>query len=158
MMLTAAVTSAADADDPGGWTKAKWGMTEAELLAAFPGQAARLDPPDKNTGCRVVIKDFTLSGVNFQVYMMPDPDGRLSSVLLQPAKSDDQTDQLFQDLQNLLVQKYGRPWKTAEGNNAEIQWTFKTSTVTLARTRFPGFTTQLVHVRYAHKDPDLDKM
>jgi len=24
------------ADDPGGWTKAKWGMTEAEIKAAFP--------------------------------------------------------------------------------------------------------------------------
>jgi hypothetical protein len=24
------------ADDPGGWTKAKWGMTEDEVKAAFP--------------------------------------------------------------------------------------------------------------------------
>ncbi len=34
----------ADGDDPGGWTKAKWGMTVEQVISAFRGSRYRLIP------------------------------------------------------------------------------------------------------------------
>jgi hypothetical protein len=50
ILSIAAVASAQNpSDDPGGWTKAKWGMTESELKAAFP-QIAQVEDDDGSSG------------------------------------------------------------------------------------------------------------
>jgi len=44
LLATAAGLSAQNpADDPSGWTKAKWGMTKAQIQIAFP-DATQVDP------------------------------------------------------------------------------------------------------------------
>lgn len=35
------------ADDPGGWSNARWGMTSTQLLTSFGSEAVKLDPPIK---------------------------------------------------------------------------------------------------------------
>jgi hypothetical protein len=67
-------------------------------------------------------------------------------------------DYLFQELQNLLVEKYGRPWTSSEGHQTEIQWSLKTTTITLSRVKFPGISIQLLDLQYKKKSANLDKM
>jgi hypothetical protein len=42
--LTWIPATAADKDDPGGWTNARWGMTVKQVVAAFQGSKYRLVP------------------------------------------------------------------------------------------------------------------
>lgn len=158
LMLLAGATLAAD--DPAGWNGAKWGMTEEQILQALPGQAVRLDPPEKFNHARVHIPTLDLAGASFHVYFVPDEKGGLNSVLLSPEKEPPiGFDFLFQSLQNLLVEKYGQPWVSTEGHNTEIRWSLKTTTITLSRIKFPEFPNlQIISLQYKRKDPDLDKL
>ncbi|HTX34337.1 MAG TPA: hypothetical protein VME43_04920 [Bryobacteraceae bacterium] len=146
-IMVALALACAAVEDPGGWTKAKWGMTDDQVLAAFPGQAARLDPPELN-GARVSIKSIELSGAEFRVYFIPDAAGHLRAVILNAVKP---TGALFQSLENLLVAKYGRPWKTDEAGDSGVQWSFPTTVITLTRVQVPNFGTQFLSLAYKLK-------
>jgi hypothetical protein len=55
---------------PHDWPTLRWGMTEAEVLAALPGQAQRLEPPERLADGRVVSVGFepqAVEGVPFRV-------------------------------------------------------------------------------------------
>ena len=156
-IIMMSLLTAVAADDPGGWTAAKWGMTDDQLLAAFPGQAARLDPPD--AGAHVHIKPLQLSGADFHVLFQSDKDGRLTSVLLSPIGQPPQGyDLLFQSLQNLLSEKYGRPWKSDSADKTEFQWSLKTTIISLSRIQIAGLSPQIINLHYRQKPADLDKM
>jgi hypothetical protein len=136
-----AVLACAATEDPGGWSKAKWGMTDDEIVKAFDGQVAPLSKVDRYQHARVGIESLEVAGVKFKVYMSPGSDNKLDHVLFSPVNPDDATDQTFQSLENLLVQKYGRPWKTNENTaTTELQWSFPTTVITLARSELnvPG--------------------
>jgi len=151
LCLLAALAAFA-AEDPGGWTKAKWGMTDDQLLAAFPEQAVRLDPPEQN-GARVAIRSIDLAGAKFDVYFIPSDAGLRKVVLTaqhQPATS---LDFLFQTVQNLLVDKYGRPWRSDESAATSLQWSFPTTTIVFDRMRVSGFGTQFLSLIYTRKSP-----
>ena len=187
MMSAAAVA----ADDPAGWSAAKWGMSDAEILHAIPA-ATRLDPPEKvgmsaeqsaqlaklrndlrrmrgqpelpaepvhgNQVLAHVAVPVELARTKFRALMVPDQAGRLASVLLSPIHQTDATVALFESLEQLLVQKYGRPWTTRDGDSAEIQWTIKTTVITLTRWHSPMTGTLHVSIQYKRKSADLDKM
>jgi hypothetical protein len=195
MMLISAVATAAD--DPGGWSKAKWGMTEQQILAAFGHEAVRLNPPEPigssaedidkaeeakykmdvfiasvkheppppkpdpshrpaptQVLCRVAVP-VELAQTKFRALMIPDTAGRLASVLLSPVNDADSTDSLFDTLEQLLVQKYGRPWSTTDSSSVERQWTSGQTVVTLLRLH--GLTGTYVTIHYTHKT-GLDKL
>jgi hypothetical protein len=151
LCLLAAAAAAFAADDPGGWTKAKWGMTDDQILAAFPGQAVRLDPPD--AGAHIGIKTFDLADSPFDVRFLSDAAGLRKVVLTALSQPSPRLDALFQDLENLLVDKYGRPWKSDEAGDTDFQWSFPTTTITLGRTKVSGFGTQFVSLIYAKRQP-----
>ncbi len=155
MMLALSVAAVA-ADDPGGWTAAKWGMTDAQILQAIPA-ATRLDPPEKVNHARVHIESFDLAGAIFHVYFVPGKDG-LENVILSPRKPDEGFASLFQRLQELLVQKYGRPWISTEDRTTELQWSLKTTTLTLSLSRIPAIDMEILTLQYKKKSADLDKM
>ena len=156
ILIIMAAAAAAQPADPGGWTAAKWGMSDAQILAAIPA-ATRLDPPD--AGAHVHIKSFDLAGAAFHVLFQTDQDGRLQAVLLSPVGDPAEgIDYLFQTIQNLLVEKYGRPWTSTEAHETEIQWSLKTTTITLSRVKFPGIDIQILNLHYKRKSADLDKM
>jgi hypothetical protein len=157
MMLVAGVAGA-HVQDPGGWSKAKWGMTEPQLLAAFGPEIVRLDPPQKigDTPVHLTVQPFELARFQFRAYLVPDKTGRLASVLLAPIHDADSTDALFETLEQLLVQKYGRPWSTTGAGTLELQWTCGQTVITLLRARF--FTPQTyVTIHYKLKS-GLDKL
>jgi hypothetical protein len=80
-----AARAAAHADLPG-WRQARWGMTEAELAAAFGDAIRRLDKPlDYNRlEVRQTIPRITLAGRPFIVLFQRDrASGRLAQVLVQ---------------------------------------------------------------------------
>jgi hypothetical protein len=135
-MMAAGLAGAAD--DPLGWSKARWGDTDAELIEAFGGEVVRFAHPDPTIHARVGIESMELADTKFRVYMVLGTNDRLQQVLLLPSRLADGTDALFQSLEELLVQKYGQPWKTNEDTATNIQWTFKSTIITLSRIRIPG--------------------
>jgi hypothetical protein len=132
-MMLAAVAFLLAADDPGGWSKAKWGMTEAQLSAAFGADFHEV--PDLH-GATDYLGRFRFSlWVDLTVGKIPcratphfDKDGHLDSVSITPNKFEDETVVLSLNLRDLLVQKYGPPSKSTEDMD---QWTFPTTLITL---------------------------
>jgi hypothetical protein len=149
LVVTAATATAAE--EPGGWSKARWGQTDAEIIQAFSGEVVVFDHPDKNIRARVGIESMDLAGTKFRVYMVPGPDDRLQKVFINPCSHDDETDAVFQTLEELLVQKYGHPWKSSESDTTSLQWTFDTTVITLSRIRIPAIRFQMVHLEYVRK-------
>ena len=134
------------ADDPGGWSKAKWGMTDPQLRESVDADSTHPAA-------------FDLAGVACRAKLTLDPDGKLRMVLISPANPADQTDALYQRLQDLLVQKYGRPWKSSEESGiTELQWTFPTTVITLTRAKLPMVSDRFVTLQYKRKPSDLDKI
>jgi hypothetical protein len=192
VLVLAVAAIALAGDDPGGWSKARWGMTEAQILHAFAGEAVRLDPPEQmglsadqaatlaklrnnlnefrtQMGhkpedvvkpaapnavlVRVAVPSFTLARVAFRALLVPDQAGQLDSVLLTPINHADETGTLFETLEQMLVQKYGRPWVTKDGESADVQWTIHTTVITL--TRWRGLSDRLcVTILYKRKAAD----
>ena len=145
-------------DDPAGWTRAKWGMTEAQLAEAFPGQLATWSHPDQLNHSRIGLDRFEIGTIAYKVQFCPDADGRLSSVILAPIDLSDMNEVVFQKLEQLLVEKYGRPYKAEDGVARNRQWTFQTTVIELALSSIPGTRQRLLHVEYRHKSSDLDKV
>lgn len=155
-LLIAATALAAD--DPGGWSKAKWGMTDDELVKAFDGQVVRFAKVDPFQHASVGIESIEVSGVQFKVYMAPI-DGKLDHILFASVNQTDNTEETFQLLQNLLVQKYGRPWKSDAAGSVELQWTFPTTVVQLSKIKLPSVSphdppTFFVHILYKKRPPN----
>lgn len=141
----------AAADDPGGWTRAKWGMNSGEILKLFQGDAAGATP-------RLTIPSYEVTGTKFRVLLIMDKDDRLDHVSMSPIAMADSTDALFQSVEELLVQKYGRPWKSDEAGTTEFQWTFPTTVITLSRTKSAIAGAALLSVSYKHRASDADRM
>jgi hypothetical protein len=137
------------AEDPGGWTRAKWGMKSPELIKLFQGEVTGETP-------RLSVPSYEVAGTKFRVLLIMDKEDRLDHVSLSPISMADCTDQLFQSVQELLVQKYGRPWKSDEAGTTEFQWTFPTTVITLSRMK-SSIGAALISVRYQHR-ADADKM
>jgi hypothetical protein len=148
-MMTLAVALVAG-DDPGGWSKAKWGMTGEEILKAFNGQVKRRENAEPGQRA-LVIYGLEIAGVKFDVSIGLDEEDKLLGVGFTPSDQNEESRKVleghasaqvlamrakatFQALENLLVEKYGRPWKSDEGTNStEMQWTFPTTVITLSR-------------------------
>jgi hypothetical protein len=150
MMLAALFAGAAD--DPGGWSKARWGMTSAELSAAFGADAHRADDG------RLVV-DFALANVPFNACMNLDKGGLLEAIGFSPVEMSKETDALYLNLQDLLVQKYGRPWKSSEEMGiTKLQWTFPTTLITLTRMKLPNTDLRIVSLSYKRLAPDSNPL
>jgi hypothetical protein len=156
-IVALAAVAAIAADDPGGWSKARWGMTDDEIVKAFDGQVTRFSAVDPYQHARVGIESLDIAGAKFKVYMSPGPDGKLDHVLFTPISASDQTDQTFQSVENLLVQKYGRPWKSDE-DQTELQWSFPTTTIHLSRMKFPGSDMRLINLIYRQRRPEANPL
>jgi hypothetical protein len=138
-------------EDPAGWSKARWGNTDLEIIKAFGGEVVRFNHPDEVNHARVGIRSMDLAGTQFRVYMVPGPDDHLQTVLISPCHHADNTDAVFYKLSGLLVEKYGMPRETTEDGTTLLQWTFRTTIITLVRMRVPSTGFQIVHLQYRHK-------
>jgi len=137
------------ADDPAGWSKSRWGMTDDEILQAFDGQAVRLATPERN-GARVSIPSVELAGTKFHVWFIPDKSGHLCSVVF--TSIDPPSDSIAQSIEELLAAKYGHPWKTQATHTTDALWTIGTTVIRVTHTRLRGF--QMLVLRYSVQSSD----
>jgi len=152
VMMAAISFSCAAADDPGGWTKARWGMTEPQLIEAFGPSIVRLDPPEAVGGIPIHLAvDIALVGSSFRALLAPDKDGHLYNVLISPRQSKDRNEVTFELLENLLVEKYGRPWKSEAGHETNLQWSFATTVIRLAIDQVKEFNFCILTLQYIRK-------
>lgn len=77
---------AARAEEPqGDWRRARWGMTEDEVVASLSGAAVRLAPRQQLADGNVVslgLEGEVVGGTEFRVRFVFDPAGRLAAVSL----------------------------------------------------------------------------
>lgn len=129
-----AVVCSAQAEDPHGWTKAKWGMTEAEIKAAFP------DAKIVNPGARLSFLAYDglqIGVIHYHVQFSFDKDA-LIQVNLQPEGDRAVVSEVAQGaLLTGLKDKYGAPQShenpiaSPAGQEHEWEWTFPESVIAL---------------------------
>ena len=125
------------------WGAAHWGMTKAEVLAAFPGQAQQLPQPvtfgPQTPGASdVAIPVYDIEGAKFRVLFGFEGDA-LNRVYLSALKAAEST---CGDLEKQLTDKYSAPAdrSTAQTNVRleQIVWKRPEQTITLACSEAPG--------------------
>jgi hypothetical protein len=73
------------ADDPGGWLKAKWGMTQPRISEAFPGQTNMYNDWSRSKPALALgINGTVIASAHYDVRFFFDKDGGLSGVLIAP--------------------------------------------------------------------------
>jgi len=118
------------------WGAARWGMTKAELLAAFPGEAQQLaqptEFPQQSGATDVTIPVYESDGAKFRVLFGFEPDA-LNRVHLSAIKPAEAT---CGDLERLLTEKHSAPSdrSTTQTNlrTEQIVWKRPDQTITLA--------------------------
>ena len=113
--------------DPGGWMAAKWGMTEKQVLAAFPNQARRLLRAEEYSGgsfASIVINSIEIGVIAYRVHFIFRPsDGTLEAVNICPAdNSAGICAAAYDHLEELLTNKYGAPRYRKDGDDARGTW------------------------------------
>lgn len=138
VLLLPAASARARPEDVPGWEAARWGMTDADLAAAFGDRLKRLPGRWDYGGAYAdrALFDVTLGGVAFNAFFqMNDRTGRLQQVLLQ-RRGRVALAQAYRDVVAALEAAYGAPDDTcvtprSSGSPkiAELTWSFPTTTV-----------------------------
>lgn len=125
------------------WGAAHWGMTKAEVIAAFPGQAQQLPQPVQfgpqvPGSSDVAIATYDMGGHPFRVLFGFEADA-LNRVYLSAIKPAEST---CGDVEKLLTDKNGAPSDrgTTQTNVRleQIFWKRPDQTITLACSEMPG--------------------
>ncbi len=99
--------------DVEGWSKARWGMTEEEILKAFTGEAKQLEKREnyKNAYATVGIDDIEIGGAKYKVrFLMDNYKNTLRQVLIKTKDENPAGAEVwFKSLEQMLVEKYGQP-------------------------------------------------
>ena len=135
------------------WRAARWSMTKAEVLAAFPREAQRLDQPadfgPKGAGSTdVAIPAYEIEGTKFRVLFGFDGDA-LTRIHLTAAKAGDAT---CGDLEKQLTQEHSAPSdrSTTQTNlrTEQIVWKRPDQTITLVCSEVVSLGFRTVTVEY----------
>jgi hypothetical protein len=119
------------------WRNAKWGMTAAEVLAAFPGEAERLAQPASFGQARpgwadLAIPAYEADGAKFHV-LFGFAAGALSRIQLAAAKPEAG---VCEDVEKRLTAEHGAPSSRQDTATSmrtqEIVWALPAQTTTLA--------------------------
>jgi hypothetical protein len=132
--------------DPGGWSKAKWGMNQSQILNVFP-EAKLYEVPGVEPGSKKLvfgIKGFQIDRMKFEVRFYFDSDERLREVGLSPEGGETRipgvTTLARTAKDNLLIaltDKYGKPDAKAPERTGkyslayEWEWLFPKTAITL---------------------------
>ena len=100
--------------DIAGWRAARWGMSDSDILGTFGTQLKTLSKPQRFREQHVdlIIPDFKINDHLFTVFFkMDDRTDKLIEVLirLNEMKSRNRRDDLFSELETLLIKDYGAP-------------------------------------------------
>lgn len=143
-------------EDLPGWGAARWGMTAAELKAAFGDRLTALPGRWLYGGAyaRQAILDLHLGDLAFTAYFqMSESEDRLQQVLLERRQQQALPDS-FEKLRQHLEDLYGPPAEACllserDPTGLELVWRFPTTTVHATFLNF--FSTSLLYF-----DPSLD--
>jgi hypothetical protein len=128
--------------DVEGWSQAKWGMTENQIMDAFKSEV----PTGDGLG-NIIISDYEIANGRFKVSLSMDGKTKLlNRVIIVPVTGvpafngpavNPRTQ--FDDLKALLTKKYGQPTSSG-GNNNAATWNFKSTTINLDLTTYSAGT------------------
>jgi hypothetical protein len=111
-----------------GWRAARWGMSVAEVLAAFPGEAVRLEPEERLEDGNVVaagMDTYAIAGVQLRVRFV-FTSGRLSLVSLRTLEADSATPEVYARVRAALAAQFGWPGASTKDDNfidlRETRW------------------------------------
>ena len=151
---TTTTTTTTVPSPPPVWRTARWGMTKAEVLAAFPGEAQRLAQP-ANFGPQVAgttdvaIPAYETEGMKFRVLFGFESDA-LNRVHLSVMKAGDAA---CGDLEKLLTEKHSTPSdrSTTQTNvrTEQIVWKRPEQTITLSCSEALGLGYRSVTLDYS---------
>jgi hypothetical protein len=132
------------AAETGGWSAARWGMTEDQVLAAIP-PAVRLTSPEKFRfgQAPIAIPEFRAEQSTFRVLFIMTPD--LSRIVF---SDQDGSEEEFVRVESLLVRKYGRPWHRSGGILTISQWTRGDTVITLRRVVMRAIRSESIDLTY----------
>lgn len=117
--------------DVDGWNKLKWGMTEAEVAAAFPN-AAPFEHPNSSKCMRAIDPEDVL-GYQFRIVLIFDCETKtLSNVSMGPSglRTRVVAVGIMEKVLDELKAKYGPPTKTKQSKTgATFTWIFPSTKI-----------------------------
>jgi hypothetical protein len=102
-----------------GWRMARFGMTPAQILAVFPGEATRLDPEVKLADGNVVavgIDGYEFEGLSFDVRFVFSGN-RLVVVSLKAGRKGFVDATAYERLRDALAKRWGAPLEETSDSN-----------------------------------------
>ncbi|MBI3928625.1 MAG: hypothetical protein HY319_24005 [Armatimonadetes bacterium] len=125
--------------DVSGWEKASWGMSEAELQAAYGGKLQSLDDSDywyysyAHEDERLYTRRM-MAGEWYEAVFGLDSQGRLSGIYMRPEHYKATTPEDFLAVEKMLILRYGPPHDASgSGTDAIRNWRFPSTTIRLNR-------------------------
>jgi len=142
-MIALPLQTLAQPKDVEGWSKARWGMTEEQILSAFEGQVEQFPKTETYQGVYVNlwIRNLDIGGEQYEVrFQMDNKTSQLVQVLIKP-KEGKALSVHFKFLEQMLIEKYGPPsYKNDEHSRTMTQftcaWNFPTTIIELKYTDF----------------------
>lgn len=129
--------------DPGGWTKAKWGMNEKQIKAAFP-QTSQVK--NANGDLALGITGYPIGPVKYTVTFWFSETGGLRNVDLESEEEGPPhavAEWVKMNLLPQLTDKYGKPTQTTNepneqggGSTQGWEWLFPKTRITLTWVRY----------------------
>jgi hypothetical protein len=126
------------AQDPGGWQKTKWGITEAQLLKMYPA-ALKIDAPATATNYGFTVTDVVIEKMHFDIKFWFDETGlRLVALTPDGAEKIIRPAVYYGFMFDLLRDKYGKPASQKEsqddgitGVTKESEWRLNTTVISI---------------------------
>ena len=123
-----------------GWGHTRWGMSESEMIEAFPGPKPEKISREEFYDCYAdyMLKDVELESLKFEVvFQMSSKEDRLSRVVMRHqlplgAQQDTQIKALF----NSLVGKFGAPEMLDRPNH--YRWSLPSTTIQIHTINLPN--------------------
>ncbi len=115
------ITGFAQSNELNGWNKAKWGMSDEVLLETFHLKAIKIKEQknprfsiimsllklNDSLKAHIMIPNFKISSLLFDVYFLVDSSNKLERVIL--LEKEKSTEAKYFYLKKLLTEKYGKP-------------------------------------------------
>jgi hypothetical protein len=146
-------------EDVLGWGSTTWRMTEAEILQFLHPEAKPLLPPveyrNPTRYSTVGIPEKDIGGRSCAIYFFFGNTTGLNEVIIKPNEINPYS--YYEDLLELLIQKYGAATKNEKINNTDTSvWQFPSTVVELQKIDAFALDMLLVSIAYRpYVKPDL---
>ena len=167
------IDQAENEKDINGWRKAKWGMTERQIVNVFSGEAIQLPAKEEHkegSYANLGINNYDIDGDKYKVrFLMDKNTQKLKEVIIMPMMKNPY-DFYYKRLQEMLIDKYGSPDynreetdpdRVATKTDYKTVWNFPSTKIELTyiqvETNVGGFS--FVFLSYVEKDKsELNKL